>query len=602
MARARRRRFSLSSLGEYIKIGLLAILETFKRFPLTLLLFISLSVVVLVQVETSYDNRELLDLLNRLIGVHIMAIAFSLAVETLLERLPKKRWLIRIIIYLVELVLLADYFQFVYTTTDYAKNLQLGLLTAAFLLVFLFVPYFYKKDNYEVYINKILTHSVVSIFFAVVIGLGLSATVLAVQELIYASLRGETYAYVWTFAMLIFAPVFLLAGIPKREEEQTVEKYNKVLEVLVLYIMMPLLVIYTAVLYIYFAQVLITQEWPRGIVSYLVVSYTAVGILIIFLANSFRKTNRWARYFTNGFNFAVIPLLGMMFAAIGLRINQYGFTENRYFIVLIGAWSLVAVVFYIVDRGKNNVFLPLILALFLIVAAVGPFSASNVSLASQSDRFYKTIEPYDILEDGVVAKTTITFERVDQKEIVGTLEYIDRYHDLSEIEYLPAGFEMSQFKDYFGFERFTLGDSLVDWFEYYRVQFMPIIITDYDVSQQVRMNKYPEEIKVREFTFDETDYRIIYGNDFLLKVIREGSQIYQNDFKEFIYELYDEYADQLSRDKVSRITDDITFIDENEELMIFCQINSFMGRSEGIDDKLIVEDMDMNVYIKIKDR
>ncbi len=599
MARTRRKRFRLSSLGEYIKMGLVAIFQTFKRFPLTLLIFISLSVIVLVQVETSYDNTELMDLLNRLIGLHVMAIAFSLAVESLLERLSRKSWAIRIAVYLVELVLLAVYFQFVFTTAEYAQNMQLGLLAAAFLLVFLFAPYFFRRENYEVYISKIITQTVVSLFFAVVIGLGLSATIFAVQELIYSNLRGETYAYVWTFAMLIFAPIFLLAGIPEREEEMPVENYNKVLEVLVLYIMMPLLVIYTVVLYVYFAQVLITQEWPSGLVSYLVVSYTAVGILTIFFANPFRKTNRWGRYFTNGFNFAVIPLLGMMFVAIGLRINQYGFTENRYFIVLIGIWSLVAVIFYIFNRGKNNVFLPLLLAAILLISAVGPLSASNVSLASQSDRFYQTIEPYDILQDGVIAKTTTTFERADQKEIVGAIEYFERYHGLSELEYLPESFEMSQFRAYFGFEPYSWGGNLVNYFEYYREEFIPVIISDYNVFQKVQMYQYLEENEVSEFTYGPHDYTMSYGNEFVLKISRDGAAIYQYDFKGFIYNLYDEYADRLS--KGVRITDDITLADENEELAIFYTFNNFIGRGEGANDELFIENIDVNVYIKIKE-
>lgn len=600
MARERRKKFRLSSLGEYIKIGLLAILKTFKRYPLTLLLFISLSVIVLIQIETNYDHTDLRELLNRLIGIHVLAIALSLAVEALLERLPRRSWAIRIATYLVELGLLAAYFQFIFKSTGYAQNLQLGLLAAAFLLVFLFVPYFLRKVNYEVYINKILTHTVVSLFFAVVIGLGLSATVFAVKELIYDALRGETYAYVWVFAMLIFAPVFLLAGIPQREEEIPVERYNKVLEVLVLYIIMPLLVIYTVVLYVYFAQVLITQEWPSGIVSYLVVSYTAVGILAIFLANPFRKTSRWSRYFTNGFNYLVLPLLGMMFAAIWIRINQYGFTENRYFIFLIGIWSLVAVLFYIFNRGKNNVILPLLLAVFLLVAAVGPLSASNVSLASQADRFYKTIEPYDILQDGVITKTTKTFERADQKEIVGTLDYFEWHHGLDKLEYLPEGFDMSQFKDYFGFERYSWGDNLTLYFEFYNEDSTAVIISDYDISQLVRMYQYLEITKVSEFTFDGSAYAISYGKKFVLSITRDGEEIYQYEFKGYVDKLYSKYGNQLS--KGNRITDDISLIDENDHLKILYQFNTIMARSEGSSDNLVIENIDVNIYIKVKDK
>lgn len=600
MARSRRKKFKWSSMGEYIKIGAVAVMNTFNRFPLTVLLFISLSVVVLMQVENSYENVELFDLLNRLIGVHVLAISLSFAVEALLERFAQGKWLVRIPVYLLELALVYAYFEFVYKEPNFAVTLQLLLLTAALTFVFLVVPYFFRRANYELFINRIMTHTVVSLFFAVVIGLGLSATVFAVESLLVEGLRGETYAYVWTFAMLIFAPIFLMAGLPHRDEEYTLTDFNKVLEILVLYIVMPLLVIYSVVLYIYFAKVLITQDWPKGIVSYLVVSYTAIGILMIFLANPFRQVNRWARIFTNGFTFLVLPLLAMMFVAIGIRINQYGFTENRYFIVLIGIWSVLAVLYVIFNRGKNNVFLPLLLAIFLAVAAVGPVSATNISINSQADRFYSAVESYDILRDGVITHTNKAISVEDQKEIIGALEYFDRSHSLADLKYLPEGFTMSMLEEYLGFKQYEWDDGRYKHFEYYREEPSLVVIDGYDIFGQVQMYNYIIEETIASITYDEQEYRLKRNDRFNLAIERDSEIIYQFDMAAYVKDLYHQYYNEAS--KGGRITDDLTLLDESDIVSVLYQFTMISASNYDDVEELRVENVQANLYIKIKDK
>lgn len=587
-------------MGEYIKIGAVAVMNTFNRFPLTVLLFISLSVVVLIQVENSYENVELFDLLNRLIGIHVLAISLSFAVEALLERFVQGKWLVRIPVYLLELAAVYAYFEFIYKEPNYAVTLQLLLLTAALTFVFLLVPYFFRRANYELFINRIVTHTVVSLFFAVVIGLGLSATVFAVESLLIENLRGETYAYVWTFAMLIFAPIFLMAGLPHRDEEYVLTDFNKVLEILVLYIVMPLLVIYSVVLYIYFAKVLITQDWPKGIVSYLVVSYTAIGILMIFLANPFRQVNRWARIFTNGFTFLVLPLLAMMFVAIGLRINQYGFTENRYFIVLIGIWSVLAVLYVIFNRGRNNVFLPLLLAIFLTVAAVGPASATNISMNSQANRFYEVIEPYDILRDGVITHTSKTIKSEDQKEIIGVLEYFDYSHSLADLKYLPEGFTMMKLEEYLGFKQYDWGVGRYQYFDYYREQPSLVIIEDYDIFGHVQMYYYIIDETLASIEYDGQEYKLLRDDGFNLMVERDGELIYESDMAAYVNSLYEKYYSQIVNG--GRITDDLTLLDENDQLKVFYQFTMISASNNEEAQDLKVENMGTNIYIKIKDK
>jgi len=53
---------------------------------------------------------------------------------------------------------------------------------------------------------------------------------------------------------------------------------------------------------------------------------------------------------------AIIPLLLVMFVCVGIRVNAYGVTENRYFAIALGVWVLVVMV-YLALTGQKIVIL-----------------------------------------------------------------------------------------------------------------------------------------------------------------------------------------------------------------------------------------------------
>jgi len=54
----------------------------------------------------------------------------------------------------------------------------------------------------------------------------------------------------------------------------------------------------------------------------------------------------------------ILPLLAMMFIAMGIRINAYGITENRYFVLAAGLWVTGSMLYLIISKEPRNVYLP----------------------------------------------------------------------------------------------------------------------------------------------------------------------------------------------------------------------------------------------------
>jgi len=151
---------------------------------------------------------------------------------------------------------------------------------------------------------------------------------------------------------------------------------------------MPLVVIYLLILTTYLVRILITGQWPSGWIGYLVSSVAAVGILSLLLVHPIREQgeNRWVGTYARWFYVALLPSIGMLLVAIGKRIQQYGITEDRYFLGVLALWLAGIAIGYIARRNAGIRAIPVTLCLLAFVTAFGPQGAYGVSRRSQVAR------------------------------------------------------------------------------------------------------------------------------------------------------------------------------------------------------------------------
>ena len=123
-----------------------------------------------------------------------------------------------------------------------------------------------------------LRSGVLAVFFANV-ALGLFGAILFSTTYIFG-LEGAWIDHVWTYALIVFetfaVPVLFLM-MADRWREAGYES-NRILEILLNYIVAPALLIYTAILYLYMAKILVTWSLPEGGVAYLVFGFTLFAL------------------------------------------------------------------------------------------------------------------------------------------------------------------------------------------------------------------------------------------------------------------------------------------------------------------------------------
>lgn len=433
-----------------IKLTLLSTKRSIKRFPITV--FVSaLLAFLLIYLNESHltgDSRETLERINFVVG---LGIPLSLCIELLIERFFKKDRLISIILYVGGIALLIVYY-FVFLK-DYKMVAMSRYLSTmiSLILAFLYISRIGKKQKYEYYIMDVYSSFALTFIYSFVLYFGIAAIFFTIDQLFDVNIKGEIYYYMFLITSLIFAVSLFLSKLPSVDEEYNGLEYTKSLKILLIYIVIPLITIYTTILYVYFAKILFTGEWPRGLVSHLVLWYSTISVGVIFLITPILEENKVAKMFKVWFPKIILPVLFMMFMSIYQRINQYGITENRYYLIVLGLWVLGIMIYFSVKKHLINIIIPISLSIVMLNSVFGPLSSFAISKYSQNKRFESLLLQNNMLSDSIITKNeSISLD--DKREINNIISYFNSNHKIEDIKVLPNDFDLDKMENIFGFK------------------------------------------------------------------------------------------------------------------------------------------------------
>ncbi|WP_051190381.1 DUF4153 domain-containing protein [Kaistella palustris] len=285
------------------------------------------------------------------------------------------------------------------------------LLCATFILSHLlasFIAFFgeNKELNFWQYNKNLFIYSFLTAVFTGVLVGGVELAILAVDRLFDFNFDGRYYLRTFYF-LAIFGScfIFLLFNEKGLKDLEKDGKYPEILKFFTQYILIPLLIIYAVILYFYSAKILVNWELPRGWVSYLVLAYAVVGVLALLLVHPLKgaSSKSWVRIFSKIFYFTLLPLLVLLFTAIFTRILEYGYTEPRYFVLILALWLTAVVLYFIFLRRTTIKFIPVSLFVFGVFALVFPyFNVFSVAKRSQKNELQKILSANNLLENGKI--------------------------------------------------------------------------------------------------------------------------------------------------------------------------------------------------------
>ena len=377
----------------------------FSRYPIVLAMafLATVGVLIISDSPSSFSNNFEI---KKFALVSSLGISLMFALKILSQRIGKE-FLLQI---LGILFLIGFYFALPEKEKFFTEQYAF-LVGPTFILSHLFVAFaaFLNKEkeiyfwqfNKNLFVNLFLT-----IVFTGVLTGGVELAILATDKLFDLDVVSQTYLDIF-LTMLIFGSCFIFLlfnenGLRHLEKD---DDYPVILKFFTQFILIPLLFIYLVILYFYGLKIAINWELPRGWVSYLILAYSVVGILALLLVHPLKEASAksWVKGFSKIFYYTLVPLLVLLYVAIFTRILEYGFTEARYFVLLIGLW-LTSVVFYFIFSKKTTVkFIPISLFAFGVFALIFPYlNAFSVAKRSQKNELNLILTKNNLLTNGTI--------------------------------------------------------------------------------------------------------------------------------------------------------------------------------------------------------
>ena len=250
---------------------------------------------------------------------------------------------------------------------------------------------------------------VLSVIVALVFFLGLAAIVESVEYLFAVSFGSNSTAYLFCAAVTLVGPLFGLSMVSSDLTESFDPQTQTGLlisgsRLLLNYLLVPLVLIYVAILYLYAGRILLQWELPRGQIGLMVLLFSIGGTAVWLIARPWADGGSWfLRTFGRLWFFLLIVPLCLLAIGLYRRVSDYGLTPERYGLAVIGIWLLLTLLWCSVrpSAARSRVIVGT-LAILLLAGSFGPWGAASMTVQSQFSRLASLMEEAGQLQDGRV--------------------------------------------------------------------------------------------------------------------------------------------------------------------------------------------------------
>ncbi len=592
----------LIKITDLLKALVSKLWHSIKRFPEALFMA---SALVIVLIILNHNNNGLssntLESLKRLAMVFALGIPLYLSVKAFFERIPKFNITYKLCVYGLALIFQAIYYFFLLKNFDFIPVTRYVAISLSLYLLFLIIPQIKNKDTYELYVISLLYRFIITYLYSGILYGGIMAIVSAVNILFSVKIPQTLYLDILYIIAGIFAPMFFLGDIPETEKKIDLVNYPKVFKVLLLYIVMPILGIYSLILYAYFI-LNINPMKPTRIninIGSMLLWYALISTAITFFAYPLRQTSKWAKSFMAFYPKLILPLLAMLLVRISIRTYYYGFTERRYYVIVAGLWVTGSMIYLALKHNARNIYLIISLAVISTLTVSGPWSSYSVSTSSQNHRIETILNQNKMIQNNTIVISGQEVSTVDKENISSIIMYFDNTNRLNKIKYLPKDFSLNKMKDVFGFE-ITYPQGNYNGTGYFNLMpstgFSAENIKDYDYLLDLPGNYNPSDLNYSEGSLT---FKYSLANR-KLTILQNNTAIYSKNIDDIASIIYNKNPQASSSGKEGTLTkDQMTFVDENDKLKVQYEFSNINGSIDN-SGKPVVQYVQFRALVKVK--
>ena len=381
-------------------VGSIDLLKAFQNFPISSLFAIVATSAVILLIDNE-DNGTLI----RIAGACYLAFLTSLVTEVY-RKSTSQLW-----VYVLPLIMCTIWFFYIPYDIDSTIDHEVSRVGYRFVstaiilhLIISVIPFWgpSSEEDFWEFNKHLFLRIFESALFSVIIFLGLSMAIVALDQLFELDVDGAWYGRLLFFLGGIFNSLYFLSKFPEFDFDRKIDPPESAYKVFSEYILIGITSIYLLLLYAYAGKIFSEGELPRGWIGYLTIFFSLIGILS-WLLNYFNpkfSNHRSTRIFVNHFfKFLTVPV-AMLFVAIYTRIDEYGITEHRYIVAALATWLGFLTLTFGWVKKLHIKYIPITMAIVIAFSVfAGTMDMFDVSLRNQLSRLKSTLIESSVLEN-----------------------------------------------------------------------------------------------------------------------------------------------------------------------------------------------------------
>ncbi len=575
--------------------------DAIARYPLTTTFLLLAAIVNAVDIS-SEDNYSKL-LITFIVGAFISAVS-----QAAYERYFSAQTS-RLMLMSIASVLTAGYYLIIRTAPQLSMeiNIRTSVALFALLIAFIWVPVIKSRISFNKSFMITFKSLFNTLFFSGILYAGISIIIAAIDQLIFP-VDNTSYSHSANIVFILFAPMYFLSLIPVYpvtanqnenidEQERGIENAAacpKFLVVLLSYIIIPLIAVFTIILLTYILRNLTGEFWTDNLLEPMLVSYSITVIIVYILVSEIE--NKFTFWFRRIFPKVLVPIVFFQIAASIMSISDTGIVHTRYYVILFGIFAAVTgVLISFLSVRKNGLIAP-ILIIFALVSIVPPVDAFTVSRNSQTNILEEVLWKNKMLEGNSV-KPNASISDQDKEAITKSMNYLVMMNYHKDIEWLPNDYNYDDFYPTFGFyEYYEPGDNK-DMYIFLSLQENGTVdITEYDTFIHYHLNmEQDHNEKVTAFVKEAKDYSLVTEENHdkvnMILLDENSEELISIDANEIFKRFYG-----YQSSKYTLTPDEATFTEENDKAKM-----TFVVQQINIQkDHEIYNNAVLFIFIKIK--
>jgi len=490
----------------------------------------------------------------------ILALGFPLffSVKIFFERKPESNLIVKNGIYSAGIIILVLYYIFLLAELNSVSATRYSILTLVLYLVFLFIPMVFKKESFELFVVKLFVSFFTVVLYSVILFGGIAAVIASTVFLFKLTITERIYTDIAAIIFGGIAPVLFLSYIPEEGKKLSVEEYSKIVKVLFLYIILPIVSVFAVIFYVYFFTILF-KPWPSNRIFRIAFYFLLTSVVAAFFVYPLRSVSKWAKNFIFIFPKLLLPFIILMFMSLVIRIQAYGFTFMRYFLLVASVWLAFALIYLSFFKSAKNIILLISLSILMFLSIAGPWNFASVTKASQSKIFYNILSKYDMVQNNQIVKSSNEVSEEDKISFTSIISYYGNHLSFKDLKYLPDNFNYNKMNEVLGFEpAYYRYNNYGNDFHYFSVMDSNYVINakDYDY---VSVITYNNQTKVQAAEGDL--YVIAENNSITIK--NKGETIYIKKIEDILGQIGS--SESMKEGLTQK---EMTIHDENESISI----------------------------------